>query len=145
MIDYSICCFSLSNPLWREILLFLGNEKNKYTDEETFYFMYPKIAFNISTMFLINKDYSNSISHSKKAIEFCRKENNFIYLPYLYYNSACAHSMIKSYDKANKFLNYSKNIFKLQNNIEEYNRTFQSDYQIYFNNSDFAIEHKVRH
>lgn len=139
LIDYSICCFLLHNSQWKEILFFLEDKRNNYTDEETYDYIYPKISYNISTMFLVNKEYSNSLTHSEKAIQFCRKENNFIYLPYLYYNSACCLSMMKNNAKAKEFLNDSKTIFKLQNNIEEYQRVYQADYQVYFSNGDFAI------
>lgn len=139
LIDYSICCFSLHNPLWKEILFYLENKDNNYTDEETFYYIYPKISYNISTMFLVNKDYLNSLNHSEEAIQFCRNINNFIYLPYLYYNSACCLSMMKNYDKAKEYLYNCKSVFKLQNNLEEYQRVYHADYQVYFNNGDFAI------
>ena len=139
LIDYSLCCISLHNPLWKEILFFLEKEKNNYTDKEIFCYMYPKIAYNISTMFLIDKDYSNSLFYSEKVIEFCKKENNFIYLPYLYYNSACSLLMLKNYSKAKEYLENSKSIFKLQNHLDEFQKTYQADYQTYFNHSDFAI------
>lgn len=139
LIDYSICCFSLHNPKWHEILLFLKDKENNYTDEETFCYVYPKILYNISTMFLMDKDYLNSITYSDEAIHFCRRENNFIYLPYLYYNSACCLSMMKKYEEAKEYLNNCKNIFKLQNNLDEYQRVYQADYQMYFNNCDFSI------
>ena len=67
------------------------------------------------------------------------KENNFIYLPYLYYNSACSLFMLKNYSKAKEYLENSKSIFKLQNHLDEFQKTYQADYQTYFNHSDFAI------
>lgn len=139
LIDYSICCFSLHDSKWQEILLFLKDKRNNYTDEDTFNYMYPKISYNISTIFLVNEDYANSLIYGEKAIQFCRNENNFIYLPYLYYHSACCLSMLKNYDKAKEYLDNCKSIFKLQNNLDEYQRVYQADYQIYFSNGDFAI------
>lgn len=47
--------------------------------------------------------------------------------------------MLKNYDKAKEYLDNSKNIFKLQNHLEEFQKTYQDDSQIYFNHSDFAI------
>ena len=138
LIDYALCYFSLQDSSWKEILFFLEKEKNNYTDKGIFDYMYPKIVYNISTMLLIEKDYSNSLFYSEKVIEFCKEKNNFIYLPYLYYNSACCYSMINNYDKAKKYLNNSKNIFELQNKLEEYYRTFQADYKIYFCNDAFV-------
>lgn len=139
LIDYSICCFSLHDSKWYKILLFLRDKRNNYIDEQTFNYIYPKILYNLSTMFLVNKDYSNSLIYSEEAIQFCTNENNFIYLPYLYYNSSCCLSMMKKYDQAKEYLTNSKSIFKLQNKLEEYQKVYQTDYQTYFSNSDFAI------
>lgn len=96
--------------------------------------IYPKISYKISTIFLVNKDYSNSLIYSEEVIQCCINENNFIYLPYLYY-----HSMLKNYNKAKEYLDNCKSIFKLQNNLEEYQRVYHADYQLYFSNGDFAI------
>ena len=139
LIDYALCCFSLHDSRWQDILLFLNDKRNHYIDEDTFNYIYPKISYNISTIFLINQDYSKSLMYSEESIQFCRNKNNFIYLPYLYYNSACSLSMLKNYDKAKEYLDNSKNIFKLQNHLEEFQKTYQDDSQIYFNHSDFAI------
>lgn len=139
LIDYSICCFSLHDSKWQEILLFLNNKRNNYVDEKTFNHIYPKVSFNISTMFLVNKDYSKSLFYSEKAIQFCRYENNFIYLPYLYYHSACCLSMLKKYSQAKEYLDNSKSIFKFQNHLHEFQEAYQADYQTYFSNGDFAI------
>ena len=119
--------------------MFLNDKRNHYIDEDTFNYIYPKISYNISTIFLINQDYSKSLIYSEESIQFCRNKNNFIYLPYLYYNSACSLSMLKNYDKAKEYLDNSKNIFKLQNHLEEFQKTYHDDSQIYFNHSDFAI------
>ena len=139
LIDYSLCCFSLNDPKWQEILLYLKENKNNFVDEETFDYMYPKIIYNLSTIFLYNKDYINSLIYSEEAIQFCRNKNKFIILPYLYYNSACCLCMLKKYDKAKEYLDNSKSIFKIQNNLKEFEKVYQTDCQIYFKNSDFTI------
>ncbi len=139
LIDYSICCFSLRNTEWYDILVFLTEKANNYTDEYTFDCMYPKIIYNISTMCLIEEDYKTSIKYCDEAIQFCRDKNNFIYLPYLYYNSACCFSMIKDYTKSKECLENCRSIFKLQNKLEEFQKVYQLDYEKYFSNSDFAI------
>lgn len=139
LIDYSICCFSLNDLKWQEILLYLKENKNNFVDEETFDYMYPKVSYNISTMFLTNKNYSKSLIHSEEAIQFCRYKNNFIYLPYLCYHSACCLSILKKYSQAKEYLDNSKIIFKLQNHLDEFQKTYQADYQTYFSHGDFAI------
>ena len=140
LIDYSICCFLLHNSKWNDILLFLKDKTNKYIDDETFDYIYPKILYNISTMYLKNEDYVSSLMCCEESIEFCIKKNNFIYLPFLYYNAACCLSMLKRYEKAKEYLTDCKNIFKLQNNLDEYKKVYNADYSLYFNKRDFTIQ-----
>ena len=101
--------------------------------------MYPKIAYNISTVYLKNSDYDQSLVYCEKAIAFCKNENNFIYLPYIYYNAACCLSMLKNYDKAKEYLNNCQNIMKLQNHLEEYKKVYHTDYPLYFNKGNFMV------
>lgn len=143
LIDYSICCFSLKEIKWKEILSYLKKNDKKLIDEDTFDYVYPKVMFNISEMLFINHEYADAMEISEEAIQYCKDTNNFIYLPYLYYDAACGLSNIKNYEKSKEYLENSISIFKLQNKLDEVLQAFKVDYAKHFINNPYVTEHSL--
>lgn len=132
LIDYSICCFCLGLSTWENILSFLINPNNKYASDKILHYVYPKISYNMSIIYLMKEDYKNSLIYAGKGIEFSRKTNNYIYLGYLYYNSACCLAMLNNHIEAKNHLNLSKNLLTIQNKENEFNEVYNKDCSLYF-------------
>lgn len=143
LIDYSICCFSLRETKWKEILSYLKKNDKKLIDSDTFEYVYPKVMFNISEMFFLNHEYTEAMPNIDKAIQYCKDTNNFIFLPYLYYNAACCLSMLEEYEKSKEYLENGKSILILQNKLDELHQIFPKDYQEYFINNPYVTEHSL--
>lgn len=134
LIDYSLCLFFLGDCRWELFLTYLYDENNNYASQDIIDYIYPKICYNLSFIYLRDNNYNQSLQVSEKGVAFAIEKNNFLLAGFLYYNLAISHACLGNTTLSSSALDRSKDIFTIQNRQDTFHNAYKNDHKLYFSN-----------